>query len=118
MGSLLSLGALAIYVACTPTEISQAEARTLALHATATYVVRGAILDTEAIEHGLGPDDAWTFRVFVRNIPPGTSSNLAGWFSVNKRTAELTNPILDDQPINISQVIAEQKMLIMKHYQQ
>lgn len=60
-------------------------------------------------------DDVWTFRVHVTRLDDGSSSNLVAWISVNKHTAALTDPMRDDEPIEIPRIAAEQAALRARH---
>jgi hypothetical protein len=113
MSGLVAVAALAAQIACTPTEISQNEARVLAIHAAAIKTPQRFILDAEHVPD-LGHGDAWTFRVFTTNPDPGTWSDLAGWYSVNKHTAALTDP-LDDRRIVVIKLKREQAKLRLLH---
>jgi ABC-type ATPase involved in cell division len=113
MSGLVAAVALAVQIACTPSEISQSEARALAIRAAAVHTPQRFILDAEDAD--FGPKDAWNFRVFTINKDPGTSSDLAGWFSVNKHTASLSDPMLDDRRIVVLTLKREQARLRRLH---
>ncbi len=112
---------LAAQVTCTPTAITYQEARTLALQAGHTQAYDWVELDAE---DGMDPErkDVYSFRVFGTNQAPGQpeetlSSNRIGWFDVNRNTAALTDPVLDNAPIRILRLKQEQRRLRAKHCQ-
>ncbi len=58
------------------------------------------------------------FCVYSRHVENDENyphSSLAGWFSIDKRTAALINPVLNDKPISIPQVAEEQAALRLAH---
>ena len=104
-------------IICARTYITQAEARTLVIDAARTYAVSGVGLDTDEAQD-TDPPAAWTFRVFATNAPPGPGiySNLVGWFSVDKHTAALSDPVLE-RPLKFRQTQIEQARLRAEHCQ-
>ncbi len=107
---------IGLQVSCAPTDITADEARILAIHATAVGARHPDELDaTLEPPNTVGPPEAWTFRAFTTHVENHPYSNLAGWFSVNKRTAALTDPVLDDEPISIPQIAEEQAALRRTH---
>ena len=104
---------VAARIICVPTEITQSEAKSLVLHAEAA-LAKGAELGAEPSEP-FGRPNSWTFRVFAEHPNPTDTSNLMGWYSVNKWSAALTDPVLDDRPITIPAVKGEQKRLQKAH---
>lgn len=96
---------------CQPTDISQAEAKQLVLQAVALTASPDTKFDAEPSQSS-GPPDNWTFRAFALN---GTStSNLMGWYSVNKQTAALSDPVLGT-PIILPALSAEQSRQRVAH---
>ena len=100
-------------IACKAGMISVGEAKSLAILAAGQNVAKRFHLDAESSSDG--PVGTYTFRVFTTNRDPGTTSNLAGWFSVNQKTAVLTDPVRDDRPITILAVRRMQERLRREH---
>ena len=109
---------VAVAVACHPSLLTAPEAKRLAIDGScAAGTFHRFVLVAENGEFGDRGKASIVFRVFARNRDPGTSGDLAGWFRIDPRTAELSDPILDDKPIDIPQVRGEQKMLRALHCQ-
>jgi hypothetical protein len=113
--TLFLASTLAVQIACTPSEITLPEAKALAIHAAAAIAAPSTPLNAEVAS--LSPENAWSFRVLATQIGPGSSSNLIGWYSVDKRTAALTDPVLDGKLIAAPNVVAEQAALRASHCQ-
>lgn len=118
MSSLISTLVLMTNIACVPSPITNEEAKLLAIHASyASGVSARFVLDAYSEMDQYDPTGI-EFRVFATNPDPGTSSNLAGWFTVDTITAALSDPILDGKPIEVPAVQDEQRQLRITHCQQ
>jgi hypothetical protein len=95
------IAVLLFVAACQPTDISQAEAMELVLRAVALTAYPNTKFDAE-LSQSSGLPDNWTFRAFALNTT--STSNLMGWYSVNKRTAALSDPVLG-KPDNYSSAV-------------
>jgi hypothetical protein len=117
MGAFLTALPLILNIACAASLIRPDEAKVLAIHAArASGVPIRFNLDAE--EDGGQTSDTLTFRVFATNNPDDdTGYNLAGWFTVNVKTADLSDPVFDDKPISIPALRAEQRRLRAEHCQ-
>ena len=107
---------ITLSISCSSSAITMAEAKVLAIHAARASGVSDRY-DLAAEEDEQSPI-AYIFRVFATNPDPGTASSLAGWFAVNKKTAALTDPFLDDRPIPLPALRDEQIRLRAIHCQQ
>jgi hypothetical protein len=105
--------------ACQPSDITEAEARILALDAAEMVV-------TPPGRHHLAAEptadweesNAWLFRVRVTNNSIPWTSSLVGWFAVNKRTTALTDPVVNPDapvPYDLPSLAPEQAQLRMAH---
>ena len=110
MGDLVLAGTLLLNIACMPSDITEAEARALVLHAAATVSPHHLAADAAP---GEGEKDEWSFRVRSTD-PTESTSTLVGWYSVNKRSAALRDPIAE-QSWSIPQIQAEQTKLRIAH---
>jgi hypothetical protein len=108
---LLTL-ALAAQVACTPTDVSEDEAEKLvvvASHEIAPRVEIGLIAMPR-----LAGQTTWAFRAFAIHPRKGDVSDLMGWYSVGKRTADLGDPV-SGRRLSIPVVQREQERLRAIH---
>lgn len=104
-------------IACTPTPITTAEAKVLAIHAAYASGVSTWFVLNAAYEKDQYDRNGIEFRVFAVNQDRDTSSNLAGWFTVDTVTAALTDPIMDGKPIRLPSLKDEQRQLRVLHCQ-
>lgn len=105
-------------VACKPSEITEAEARQLALDAAVTEIDKKWRIEGEWSNSPYDDPDTWVFKVRVTNNYIAGTSSLVGWFAVDKRTAELAGPVADpDNPVpyKIPAVAQEQERLRAEH---
>lgn len=95
--SILAL-LVAAQPACIPSDISQSEAQQLALAIVKERARHPDTADVEPSEMAYGLPDTWYFRGFSNEPPPGPGiySNLIGWHAIDKRTAAIWDPVLDE----------------------
>jgi hypothetical protein len=104
---------LVAQISCRPSDITQREAQALVVK----IVVAGAPRVRAGAEetHSLLGSDWWEFRTFAENPAPTDISNLMGWVSINKRTAEISDPVSGSQIIIPAAVHSEQQRLRKIH---
>ena len=104
---------LTLQAPCEGTTITAAEAKALVLevpNARRSISERGARLDAEieqSIPHG------WLFRVHATNSK--SPSSLIGYYTVDERTAAITDYSLDGAPVVSKHLRIEQARLLRKH---
>jgi ABC-type amino acid transport system permease subunit len=87
---------LAAQISCKTSDITMAEAKKLAVEMARMSANKQIEVDARNTKSLLGAD-WWQFRTFARNPAPTDVSNLMDWFSINKRNAEISDPVSESR---------------------